>query len=265
MSLYSRDYTKLTEEERTTWEAMKQDEKIGTGRWRKRSRYREYPKAARHFMSLFPNNFLDVEELREEDRLNHLTEKFLVELDKPDATEASIMRFIKQNQAYFIIGSILKDHNFGHHEAYVIPEFWFGNTYRVDYLIIGKRSGGYEFILVELEHPKKDITIKDGELGAAFRKGIKQINEWKRYLEPNFPTLEESFNKYKHPNMELPREFLKLDKTRIHYTVVAGRREDFDENTYWIQRNMKDNDKISLLHFDNLYDNVTEIIGRSTY
>lgn len=265
MSLYKRDYSKLTEEKILTWEDMKEQEKSGKGNWKKANLFRKYPKAARHFMSLFPNYYLDIEELREEERLKDLTEKYLIEIGKPTATETSIMKFIKQNQAYFIVGSLLKEYNFGHHEAYVIPEFLFGNTYRVDYLIIGKRSGGYEFILVEMEHPSKEITIKGGELGGAFRKGIKQINDWKKYLEPNFPTLEETFNKYKHPNMELPREFTKLDKTRIHYAVIAGRRTDFDDNTYWLKRNAKDNEKINLLHFDNLYDSANAVIGQPTY
>jgi hypothetical protein len=74
----------------------------------------------------------------EEERLKDLAEKYLIEIGKPTATETSIMKFIKQNQAYFIVGSLLKEYNFGHHEAFVIPEFLFGNTYRVDYLMIGK-------------------------------------------------------------------------------------------------------------------------------
>lgn len=265
MSLYTRDYTKLTNEEITLWEYMKEKEKVGNGSLGNRVLFREYPKAARHFTSLFPNNYLDVEELCEEDRLHDLTEKFVIELDEPTTNEASIMRFIKENQAYFIIGSLLNDYKFGHHEAYIFPEFRFGINYRVDYLIVGKRSGGYEFIFVELEHPSKDITIKDGELGGAFRKGIKQINDWKRYLDNNFPTLEETFNKYKHPNEQLPREFLKLDNTRLHYAVIAGRRDDFDDNTYWHKRNMMDKEKINLLHFDNLYDYANSVIGKSTY
>jgi len=264
MSLFDRDYSKLTEEEIQTWEAIKEQERHGKGNLRKANLFRNYPKAARHFMSLFPNYYLDIEELREEERLKDLTEEYLTEINKADATETSIMKFIKQNQAYFIIGSILQDYNFGHHEAYVIPEFMFGNTYRVDYLIIGKRSGGYEFVFVELEHPTKDITLKDGELGGAFRKGIKQINDWKRYLNSNFPTLEETFNKYKHPDMELPREFRKQDN-RFHYTVVAGRRTDFDDNTYWHKRNFMENENINILHFDNLYAYSNYIIGKSTY
>lgn len=265
MALYKRDYTKLTDEELISWEAVKEQEKAGKGNLKKANLFRQYPKAARHYMSLFPNHYLDIEELQEFDRLEDLSDKFLNEIDNLGATEITIMKFIKQYQAYFIVGSLLNEYNFGHHEAYIIPEFLLGNTWRVDYLIIGKRSGGYEFIFVELEHPTKEITIKDGELGGAFRKGIKQINQWKRYLGSNFNTLEETFNKYKHPKIDLPREFMKQDLTRIHYAVIAGRRSDFDENTYWHKRKAMENEKINLLHFDNLYDLAKVVIGKPTY
>lgn len=263
MPLYLRDYTKLSDEEVVSWQAIKEQEKIG--KIRIQNLFHVYPKAVRHFKSLFPNNYLDTVELQEENRLNALAANFLTELNDSKINEADVMRYIKENEAYFIIGSILKDYNFGHHEAYVFPEFRFGSNYRVDYLIVGKRSGGYEFIFVELEHPSKDITIKDGELGGAFRKGIKQINDWKRYLDNNFPTLEETFIKYKHPNQQLPREFLKLDSTRLHYVVVAGRRTHFTDNTYWHKRNMMDKEKVNILHFDNLYEYANSIIGKSTY
>lgn len=45
------------------------------------------------------------------------------------------------------------NYNFGHHDAYIIPEFMLGNSYKVDYLLIGKSSRGYEFVFIELEKP----------------------------------------------------------------------------------------------------------------
>ena len=50
-----------------------------------------------------------------------------------------------------------------------------GNLYKADYLIIGKSLEGYEFILVKLESPYENITLKDGQLGAEFRDGISQL------------------------------------------------------------------------------------------
>jgi len=187
-------------------------------------------------------------------------------LENKDITENDIINFIKNNKAYFIIGYILKsNYNFGHHDAFVIPEFMLGNSYKVDYLLIGKNSGGYEFVFMELENPYGIITLKSGYLGNTFMKGIRQVKDWNEWLEANYSSLRETFLKYKHPNMQLPNEFLILDKSRIHYAVVAGRRCDFNEKTYKIKRDYKIEQNITLLYYDNLYDSAKYVIGKATY
>lgn len=54
------------------------------------------------------------------------------------------------NRYYHIIGSLLSGLSFhtGHHAAYLFPEFQLGTADHVDYLIVVKGSGGYEFVLV---------------------------------------------------------------------------------------------------------------------
>ena len=176
------------------------------------------------------------------------------------------MRFIKNNKAYFIIASILKgNNNFGHHDAFIIPEFMLGNSYKVDYLLIGKNSGGYEFIFVELEKPYGNITIGDGELGDVFRKGLKQIDDWEQWLEANYMSLYETYCRYKHPDVILGDEFRNYDRTRMHFAVVAGRRADFTDKTYRLKRKMKEEQKITLFHYDNLYGSTRNIIGCTAY
>lgn len=268
MRIYNRDYTKLTEDEVNKWEVLRQKEVVkssGKLNFRK-SMFRKYPKAVRHYLSLFPNNYLDIEDLKDEDMLKALISNFCDFLDNDNIIERDIAKFIKDNKAYFIIASILKsNYNFGHHDAFIIPEFMLGNSYKVDYLLIGKNSGGYEFVFVELENPYGKITLKDGSIGDVFRKGIKQINDWDEWLEANYISLRETFQKYKHPNEQLPNEFISLDKTRIHYVVIAGRRDEFNERTYKERRRYSDKQKILLLHYDNLCDSAKSLIGKPTY
>ena len=62
MNLYDRDYSKLTNSEEAEWEAVRQKEvvnKLGSLEIRK-NLFQNYPKAARHFVHLFPNNYLDI-------------------------------------------------------------------------------------------------------------------------------------------------------------------------------------------------------------
>ncbi|MFG0217226.1 DUF4263 domain-containing protein, partial [Brevibacillus porteri] len=168
MKIYDRDFTKLTQQESEEWGLLEEKavtHKLGNQSIM-RNVYREYPVAVRHYLSLFPNNHLDIVDLHKENELTNLVEQFHKELEKPMTNERSILNFIKENKAHFIIASIMKEmYSFGHHDAFIIPEFQLGNKYQVDYLLIGKNSGGYEFIFVELEHPSKNIILKEGDLG----------------------------------------------------------------------------------------------------
>lgn len=88
--LYERDYyLGLTETEEQQYEEI-------TGRkfWEKRvsgfgrvNNFMAYPKAARMCKSLFPNNYLDVAELRDVERLEYANEEFLSLLDNTECTE----------------------------------------------------------------------------------------------------------------------------------------------------------------------------------
>jgi hypothetical protein len=131
-------------------------------------------------------------------------------------------------------------------------------------LLVGKNSDGWNFVLVELEAPLGQITLKEGELGTVFRKGIEQVKDWDVWLQAHFPSLKESFDKDRKVNESLPDEFFTLDKSRINFVVVAGSRSDFSEKTYRERRNMKSN-SILILHYDNLIDTSKNIIDQNTY
>ena len=119
-------------------------------------------------------------------------------------------------------------------------------------------NGRYEFIFIEFEHPNKEITLADGSLGNSFRKGLKQVEDWDEWIDANFQNLKTVFKKYQNPNKNLPSEFYELDKTRIHYLVVAGQRKHFNEKTYRIKR--KGINNIKILHYDNLIDTTEWIV-----
>ena len=82
-------------------------------------------------------------------------------------------------------------------------------------------------------------------------------------MEANYSSFVETFEKA--TNKQLPKEFYKLDTSRIHYAVVAGRRKDFTEKTYILKRRLENEKGIHLFHYDNLYDFATRIIGEPSY
>lgn len=268
--LYERDYLLgLTEEEMQQYKEItgrQFGEKRVSGFGRVNN-FLAYPKAARMCKSLFPNNYLDVAELHDTQRLSRANEEFYSLISNKRCTERMALNFIRDNKYYHIIGSIIwgLSINIGNHGAYLFPEFQLGNSYKADYLLMGRSSGGFEFILIELESPYGNISLKDGQLGAEFRDGISQLEEWKRWLPSNYSSFGENLRKYKNPAFDLLEEFYVLDMSRFHYVVIAGRRTDFKDLTYIIKRERKKADDIDIIHYDNLIDYSNNLIGKITY
>ncbi|MDZ8187224.1 MAG: hypothetical protein RMX96_20550 [Nostoc sp. ChiSLP02] len=268
MKLYERDYTILTPDEEAEFRFLKEQEivKEVSNKFRK-PLFHKYSKAVRHYISLFPNNYMDAFELQEHEELNNKLASFQQLLNSEDANERSILNFISEYRAYFIIASLLSKYfDFGHHATYLFPEFQLGNSYQADYLIIGRGSGGHQFVFVELEAPKGNgIILTDGELGEVFRKGKKQSRDWQGWLDGYYSSLKETFNKSRRADASLPDEFVMMDRSRLHFVVIAGKRTNFQNKTYEIRRKERMETNILLLHYDNLIDAATDVIGRKTY
>jgi len=267
MKLYLRDYKELTNDEKSQFNSLKSQEIVSESGNLQIKRLISYPKFFRHHTSLFPNNYLDIVDLDKTGELNDKLISFKALLNIENVKELDILRFInnKEDHAYFIIASLLRKYFNFRDSVHLFPEFQLGNTSRADYLIIGQNSGGYEFVFVELEAPKGRITHKNGDLGAVFDKGVKQVESWRSWLERNFSLLQETFNRSKLPANALPDEFIKTDQPRIHFVVIAGRRDDFDERTYEIRRREKKDKNFWLLHYDNLIDAATDVITNKSY
>lgn len=173
--------------------------------------------------------------------------------------ERKILKFIKDEKACFIVASLLPQYfHTGHHGAFVFPEFQLDTSFVADYLLVGEGSDGWHFVFVELEASTGSITLKDGSLGRVFRDGLKQVDDWKRWIQTHYCSLKEIFKKSQHPEKCLPDAFSELDQSRISYVVAAGRRSDFNPLTYRIKREQKES-KL-LLHYDNLVDSSKQLI-----
>lgn len=268
MELYARNFLNgLTADEEKEYERILNDETKGTGSFGRKNLYHQYPEAVRHFKTLFPNQHLDIVDVKANPNLNVINDNFIKLISDRTITERAILNYINKTPAFHIIAAILQGANFsfGHHSTYLFPEFPLGTSYKADYLLVGRSSGGHEFVFIELENPYEHITIQDGELGNTFRKGILQVKDWQRWLQENYSTLSEYFEKSARNGEALPKEFLKYDATRIHYVVVAGMRSNFSEKTYRIAREYRDREKIQLLHYENVYDYACKIPNLSTF
>lgn len=258
--LFDRDYNILTEEEQVKLKEAEDYKRNNLGKLGEistevLSKYHDLkPRASYHYESLFPNNHLCIDSLEDKSELRKIEHEF-IKLLESDISERNILNFINENKYYNLIASLFHvGYTFGHHDAYLFKEFEFPSTYKSDYLLIGKNSHGYHFLFVELENPTDSITTKNGGFGQTIRKGIKQVKDWDKWIEGNFHSLNLVFSKYKNERIELPKEFRTLNKTRISYVVIAGRRTDFSEETYDEKRKLFRSENIQVLHYDNMID-----------
>ena len=265
LGLYDRDYTKLTVEETNEKERIDAECGCFSGATFHQNQFGKYSKAMRHYVTLFPNNYMDIAMLKKTEELKKQCDEFENLLEDKNITELDIKRFIQDNSYYHIPASIFDWYNFGHHEAALFKEFQLGTSYRADYLLVGHSSGGWEFIFVEFEKPYGGITLKSGDFGETIRKGLNQIYDWKTFIESNYATISTEFEKYVNPSESLPKEFTKYDSTRMHYVVIAGRRRDFSVKAYSLKRRTERDQNIKIMHYDNLLDSARELIGRNTY
>lgn len=256
--LYNRDYITLTADEKRVWEKVEEEYKRTQNGSKLPNKeglkkyHKELPKAVLYHKQLFPNNYLLMSDLNDLTTKDCIQNKFKALLDKKFCIERDILNFVKIEKAYQIIASIFDGFRFGHHSAFLFREFELPPNFKADFLLVGAGSGGYEFIFIEFENPYGQITSKNGEFGATIRKGLKQVRDWDNWIEKNYHSLRLVFEKYISPGKQLPKEFLELEKSRIHYVVVAGRRSDFKEKTYQLRRKLLKSEDILLLHYDNL-------------
>ena len=256
--LYKRDYRILTEKEKkiqNKTDALIEKIKIKNKGLTPRQIIKywdDLPISVVFHKSLFPNNNY----IREQDNMEHaekVVQDFLI-LVNNKVNEREIQNFIRTYNAYYLItGRILFEFSTGNHDSYIFSEFELPPNHFADYLIIGKNSDGFKFIFVELESVYGDITTKFGEFGTTIRKGLKQIEDWDLWLDANFSHLKLLFDKAKNPEKTLANEFISLDKTRISFAVIVGRRTDFNERANRLRRKYKKNG-IAILHYDNLIE-----------
>ncbi|UOU98534.1 DUF4263 domain-containing protein [Chryseobacterium daecheongense] len=224
--------------------------------------YWDVPTSVIHNRQLFPNNYLNTDDLKNPENIYKI-ESFskLIEENK---SEREILNHISHTESYFIIGSILQNFQFGHHNTFLFKEFPLFPNYVTDYLLIGKNSHGYHFVFIELENVFGNITINSGDFGTTIRNGLKQIQDWDFWLESNFNTLKVYFEKHL-GKKTLPKEFINFDKTRINYVIVAGKRIDFNEKTYRLKRKLHQSENILLLHYDNLIEDSFSLLKYGNY
>lgn len=169
--------------------------------------------------------------------------------------ENDVQKYIKDNQKWFIPGSLLRNYDFGHHEAYILPEPALGAEYRADYLLLGRNSIGYQLVLVEFEDVNVDYRLKSSDTESeAVRKGLTQIMDWRRWMDEN--------RRYFLDNTGLSNISGNIPTWGIYYCLVVGRRSKMDETANQMRGQKKrDIPCLNIVSYDRLVDNIKMLVN----
>ena len=169
-----------------------------------------------------PEKFIDL------NKLGHKTIDFkkeaadLLKVVNLANNETDVQSYIKQNNKWFIPGSLILNYDFGHHEAYVVPEQKLGAEYQVDYMLVGRNSMGYHVVLVEFEDVNVRYKIKSANQESKYvRQGLTQINDWRRWLDSN--------RNYFIANSGLSTFSSSFPRWAFQYCLLVSRKELMDD------------------------------------
>lgn len=201
-------------------------------------------------ISRLPSNFY-VYEMRDFHLLNCKKEaEDLLDIINLSKKEGDVQSYIKHNQKWFIPISIMKAYDFGHHFSCVVPEYQLGAEYRLDYLLIGKNSLGYQFVFVEFEDVNVDYRLKTANSETdKVRKGLNQIRDWKRWIE-------------QHREYFLGGEGIREIAHNVplwgfHYCLVVGRRDRMDNMSNQLRGELQGEVGVTIMSYDRLVDYVS--------
>ena len=177
------------------------------------------------------------------------SKSFLAALDSAKK-ENDIQRYIKQNKKWYIPGSIFVDYDFGHHDAYIVPEQPLGAEYCADYMLLGSNSIGFHIVLVEFEDVNVDYKLLSSNAETeAVRKGLTQIRDWKRWLSDNRAYFLESCGLG-----EISRS---IPQWGIHYCLVVSRRSRMNEMANLMRgQTQHETPELHIITYDRLVDNI---------
>lgn len=258
--MFKRDYSNLNTAEAAALAAFDAARLASKNKFRSISHesklLSEFP-AIEYNRSYFPNNHMSYHDLKiRKMEYRGKLHRFKKLIYDKKTNEQEILNYIKKEEAYFIIASIVKNYtDWGHHDLYVFREFPIGTQYRADFVISGKNSFGYHFLFVEFEGAYGSIINNNGDFGTTIRKGISQVEDWESFIVKNFAHLKPIFDSKKNNSRQLPDEFYEYDPVKISHCVVAGRRNDFCAKSSRKKHEQHGRDsKFKLLHYDNVIE-----------
>ncbi len=143
--------------------------------------------------------------------------------------------------------------NHGVHCGIIFKKLHIGTQYISDFFFITKSSAEWRLVFIELEKPNSKFFNKDETITTDLNKGIKQVNQWRTYL--NEPNNLASFINQPAVNKLLSTHpgFVNNPKN-CYYILVTGRRDDIKNRNLLSQYT---HHNFYIMTYDSLYEAIS--------
>lgn len=130
----------------------------------------------------------------------------------------------------------------GGHGRWVIPKVRLGSQHVTDFILGEKSSIGFEWHAVELESPRAKMFTKIGNPTAALTHAIRQIQDWRAWLQRNQ-------NYAARPKNESGLGLTDIAPTLPGF-IFIGRRADISDGTKELRKQMSHDLNIRIHSYD---------------
>ena len=137
-------------------------------------------------------------------------------LARADASEQDYQEFIEDNTTLFYPAHEL---NHGVHAGALISKLQLDTTLTTDFAYLTKSSAVWWAVLVELEHPTKQLFTREGKASAQLNAAIHQVRTWRTLVKRRQSEMVARFDPLRKP--------LTRNKVLFKYVLVIGRTTEF--------------------------------------
>jgi hypothetical protein len=134
---------------------------------------------------------------------------------------------------------------------FAIPEVELGNQLRADFFMADVNSLGIRWVLVELESPRVDVTLKTKpDFSKEARNGIGQVRSWREWLQSNL-------NYARNPQSENGLGLVDI-RPETKGLVLVGRRSSLRPNAIAMRSRLEETENITVHTYDWLVEVLTD-------
>lgn len=169
-------------------------------------------------------------------------------INAPGIDENNVQAFMEGHTEFLITPHLLNHHL---HFNAVISKFKIG-PWSTDYSYLTKSSDVWRLVMVEIEHPSKQIfkSSKHGAFTAEFNDALAQVHAWRDFLSHSWPEVQRKI---------LPLQgHMAVNDTEFWYVLIIGRDKETAVNASRRRRLAAylKNDRMQVLTYDSLIRHV---------